>query len=415
MLVPSAIGHAIKRGPAMLGMTNDYKEWHATGVADEVGVGFLPVMAMSGLLQMVGLGEGKRAESRFETATRIALDAVSEVSAPLSGFLSSTHGQRMARNLFWDGRSLHEIIHSLPASRLAGGLGDVVGQTAMGLGVSMRPVPRGETGRAGGGFMEWLGLHVPYQRGTEDAEEVGVQIRRRNVRLAVQNLFSSAYKEAQSTYTPLPAIYARMFDLSKDIQFDAMGNAIDVREQPETELGQFIRAQSDTRDGRAQYLDTTLRALDLHRQSIEAMISGPEGLASRIDVDPAVHDRIVRAVWNHAESPASMIDFLHEAAVRQPAWAKGHDALWYRLYFNAGLNRATIEPDSSASNKLLALSKWVREHGADAHPMYDVREGLRVLGGRMIDIMPGQFVESLPRVPGRGDRAPLVLPHLLGQ
>lgn len=415
MLVPSGLAHAAARGPAMLAGTNDYKEWHATGIADEIGIGFLPVMATAGLLNAIGLAEGKRAESRWETATRVTLDAVSEVSAPLSGFLSSTHGQRMARNLFWDGRSLHEIIHSLPASRLAGGTGDVVGQTLMGLAAPMRPVPRGETRRPGGGFMEWLGLHVPYQRGSEDAEEVGVQIRRRNVRVAVQNLFSQAYKEAQSSYTPLPAIYARMFDLSKDIVFDPLGNAVDVREAPETELGQFIRAQSKTREGRAEYLDSTLRSLHLHRQSIESLISGPEGLASRIDVDPAVHDRIVRAVWNHAESPASLVDFLHEAAVRQPGWAKGHDALWYRMFFNAGLNRAQIDPESPAYAKLTALAKWVREHSTDAHPMYDVREGLRVLGGRMIDVMPGDFVEALPRVPGRGDRRPLVLPHLLGQ
>lgn len=403
--VPVAMSQGFSRlGAAVVG-SNDYKQFSSATAAEELGLAFVPSMIAAGAYRAFGLAKGRTGESRWETATEMVLDGLAEMSAPMGGgLLTSSHGQRLTRNVLWDGRSLHEIIDGLPGSGYAPTPAGGAAHALAGMLLPLRQLPSGRGGSRDATLLGALGLDDPYLRRGEDAESVDAQLRQRSVRETLQNLYSQAYKEHRATGIPLAAIHQRMFDLTPDAVLDGAGNMIDVAENPSSELGRYVRSRGGDAE-RQLYLRSVVNGLRLHRNDLEMHLTGAGGLAYRTDVAPEVHDRIVRAVWNRQGTPARMVDFLYGAVFKgsNRGWSSKYDGLWYRMYFNEGLHRHTAATSDSASAvKLERLRKWVAERKAGMSIDYapetytqSVVEGVR---GRTVDVAPARYIQSLPSV-----------------
>jgi hypothetical protein len=378
--------------------------------ASRLGVAFLPTVIASNIARGFELAHGVEGKSDLANTVAALQEWTQSYASPLGGFLPpvfSREVQDAVSVLSWNGRSLADVIDNLPARRLPAGLGAQAAQIAARTTLPMRRVPSTSTmPREGGGLLEgaleFFGAQTrpaPPGKGPERAASLRASLGKK----AILNLASQAFRRAYDTGLPVSPLYEQAFGLDRDIVWKD-GEASDVVESPQTEIGRFIRQSAATPEGRAEWIATIAEQLRSHRDELVAAVDGPQGLAHLTGVTPAIHDRSLEAVWDGAENPGRMLDFFfrvtHDQKLRR-TWAADGDGVWYRLWHDLGMAYRIRSRSGANLSRLKAVERWMSHRSFDLEPEYNLRgpvtpkELIEAAGARAVDVFPSQYRETL--------------------
>jgi hypothetical protein len=380
----------------------DAKPFNADKLSD-YGVGFVPIMVVAGLSRMYEAARGVKGKKRATSAATMVSDLMEEFSAPLGGGVFpaiASRQHRIAREAFaWDGRSLADVLEGMPPSLYRPDLAEALSTVGARSLLPVRRLPRTSAEpremNAADKLFSLLGWR---QRSELPGSEYDQAAARRMIAIktAAKNLFSRAYREYIDTKVPIDAIYSRSFNLEPDLVIDpTSGLATRISDSPISDFGKFLRAQSDNPEEQALWVRDALRAINERMPFVVSLVSSPDGLVYRRDVDPALHDRIVEAAWDAQYNREKLMRYLWRLMQNEPE----HEGALARLWVAWGF--PSMKVSGGSLDVWDKAQRWVAERWTDAPAMYDVSDiDIReVLGPPVYDVAPVESVLSLERRP----------------
>lgn len=389
---------------------------HSAGI-EEVGAGFMPVMAVAAAVRMYELASGVKGESRWVTFGKIVEDVLAETNAPLGGgalsALASREGQQFVRGAVAGGASLSDTWNNVPSAKIdPTGLEHIESAAARGifplLSVGTSSAEGYDT-HLGKRALQFIGLDARSGRPDLDADHEA-DIRRKSIETAVLNLLDRSYKEYLDTGAPIELIHRRLFSYEGDLITNTSGASKSVIDNPRSELGRFIRKNGGAdHDDRRLWLKAVEQQLEAHAPDMKRLLLGSGGITYRRDVDPAVFRRMLRATWRNVEEPGKLLNFLHAEAFDRKSM---HDGVIHRLWFELGVNsmKGKVRDDGDL-DRWLQMETWVKQRSSGVSPEYDVREEV---GPQIYDVMPRRALKSLPKKPTTPGISRTLFPDLTG-
>ena len=376
------------------------------------GFGLMASSVTAGVLNLMRLYNGEEGKTRANILAEISSDLAAQFTAPMGGssFLpaaASKEYQVLYGETAWDGRSFGEWTAGLPRARQESTLGEALALVAA---RSTLPVVRVNSMSRAPRLTSQSGR--PAQ--SQIPEVAAAEQRNSEIRSSIAGLFGRAYRESLDDPTvPHAARVSSLLDLSGDL-VATPGGGYDVLAQPRSELGRWLRARGASASERWPWVRDTLDALDTNRRDLDRLISGPDGLVYRRDVDPALHDRMVRAVMRKSDNPMAMMRFIHQQ-LREDDGRKG--PLLARLWATTGAayERPTRPEDIDmwdwANKRVQEISRGSTVD-IDTSGMPTDAELRSIVGSGVYDVSPEAVIRSRPRKSAGELRAKNPFPNL---
>ncbi len=402
----------------IVSLTNNVGDTLLGGERDDttrLNAGFIPHAAAASAVDMarllrVAMGSGERGKSGSVVVGEVLSDISAELSSPMGGgmfgVLASREGQSALRTVIWDGASVGEIIDGIPSSSKPSDFGEMLSTLAArtvlpARRVSNRPVT---SPKSDWSFSETLGVR-DYEAQQSDPERAAFDRRSTQIRATAMNLLSQAYKQSLDERTrPYAALVANALDMRGDIVRNDDGT-LDVVAEPRSEFGRWLRSRGSSAEERRPWVQETVDALKERRQRIGQLLGNEYGsdlgLAYRKDVDPALHDRLVRAAWDDAEGRNHLMRYL---------WSQMQDGnndpgVLARIWVTTGMDRMGPRMQRDEREVWLKASAFVKDQlrgaSVDLSPLSPA-EFRKALGGAVYDVSPVRAVQNLP-VKGIGE------------
>jgi hypothetical protein len=362
------------------------------------GFGMFSMAATATFLDAMKLLQGEKGKSKAQVIAEVAQGVAAEMSAPLGG--TSVFGPGFSREMkvaleesAFGSRTFSEMLAGLPSSRMKPTFAEMASAITS---RTLLPTSRvSSASRApktdGVGRVPLLGN--PIYPASESGEEARADIRNRQIEQTILNLLSRTYKESLDMATlPYASRLDAYLNLSRDVIEDANGH-LDIRQNPSTELGKWLASKGDTPEMRKLWVAETVNALQSRREVLDTLLSSETGLIYRKDVDPALHDRIVRAAWRGAGDNVQLMRFLYE----QMKNTSGNEGILARIWISSGI--PNMKSAKGADLEALRLGNaWVAERTNGASVDLDVsfEDQTKVFGPAMYDMAPSTAVQSLP-------------------
>ena len=361
------------------------------------GFGLMASSVTAGVVNLMRLYNGEEGKTRANILAEIASDLSAQLTAPMGGstFLPAAFSkeyQVLYGETAWDGRSFGEWTAGLPRARQESTLGEALALVAA---RSTLPVVRVNSMSRAPRLTSQSGR--PPQ--SQIPEVAAAEQRNSEIRSSIAGLFGRAYRESLDDPTvPHAARVSSLLDLSGDL-VATPGGGYDVLAQPRSELGRWLRARGASASERWPWVRDTLDALEASRSELDRVISGPDGLVYRRDVDPALHDRMVRAVMRKSDNPTAMMRFIHQQ-LREDDGRKA--PLLARLWVTTGAayERPTRPEDLDmwdwANKRVQEISRG-SAIDLDTSGMPTDAELRSIVGSGVYDVSPEAVVRSRPR------------------
>ena len=384
------------------------------------GFGLLSHAATASVVNMIKAIYGESGKTRWQEMAEIAAEVTAQASSPLGGssMLPPTFSkeyQTMYSEIAWDGRSIGEWAAGLPTPRQKSTFGEMVSmvgtRTALPMtrvsSASRLPQLEGATSQ-GSRLLKSLGVE-PFTTSPSGDLNAEAAIRDREIRTAVLNLIGRAYRESLDNPTvPHAARINSMINLGLDLRSLGYDSAtgveiIDVSDAPQTEIGRWLYSKAKDPAERRRWVRDANDAIRSRLDGLNTMLSSSDGLVYRRDVDPALHDRMVRAMWRSSDSPLLMMRFLHQQLKEDDG---SRTPLLSRIWVKSGLHRLlrdgklTAKADVDAWEDAMKVVNSTTSGSLDDFdsnsPVVTPQEYREVYGPAVYDVAPMSVVTGRP-------------------
>lgn len=366
------------------------------GAATDYGVGFLTVATMSAMSDALNLMRGVKGRTRAELMVEVANNFAQEWTAPLGGgqfpVIFTREMQGIAGAFAWDGRSPEQVLMNIPAPNVESELGGLLSMALARTVVPMQRVGSGPAQRPpegiGAGMARLLGIDLRTPE-AGNAEDRAFDVRRSRIRDATLAFMGRAYREHLDLKTvPYDRSWSRYFAIDRDLRY--VDGELDVVDSPTTEMGKWLRSTGGSADERRPWVREAVLSMREQGDRMLRLVTGGDGLVYRRDVDPSLHDRIVRAAYDQRDDPAKLLRFIHGELRRTPETAGALARVWR----DSGLARAKSRMRGADLEIWTKTMEQLRDiQGAEAMP--DVDWG-SMLGPRLYDVAPVEAVKTIP-------------------
>lgn len=358
--------------------------------ANNIGIGFLALTAFDTLSSTVGAVQGKKGETRSETWMKYMLDLMAAWSAPGGGgptAFASREGQEAVRIFQWGGRSWDQIIDGIPDPRVENepitrqlavlGVRNLIPvRRTPGYAATKRPLNKAEA------FFAANNVRIPEAISGDAMKDLETRVTR-TLKKAMVKWWADVYQEQRSLAAPPEAIALSYFGLEAELEPGPDGGW-KLKDKPKSALGRAIAGQPESEQ--PMWIDASLAYLHNTSREVERVLLP---MMRRRDADPAIVERVARAVWESVEDPGKVLDLVYER--RGDTENLG---IWYQLWRDAGLG--TAQYDSPGSRQRQAALRKLFTSADQAALMGPSSPA--VLGGELPDIAPRAYVEALPVV-----------------
>ena len=401
------VGRVNDISAAMQGNAYDWANDFLMAQSDgRLGFGMFSMAATAGVVDALKLWRGEEGKSRGQVMAEVALGVAQEFSAPLGGTGMFGPGfsremMSLAENTAFGQRSFGEWAAGLPTKRTPSTFAEMLQAQAAKSLMPMRKIPTASQSPASEQRRKQSLTGDSYYAGPESSieEEAAAKVRDRQIEQTCLNLLSRAYKETLDQATIPHAMRVEAYlNLNYDLRMTPDGY-YDVVDRPLTEIGKWLKSKGDSPHERQLWVDGTMTALK-RRASIDSLLSGADGLVYRKDVDPALHDRIVRAAWRSPETKTELLRLLWD----QMKNTKGNEGVLSRMWIASGL--ADMKPSGGDLDIWRRSREFVNEHSNGTYADMDMshEERAQIMGSAVYDVSPTTAVQSLP-MKGAGAQA----------
>lgn len=386
-----------------LDAANDFLMSQSDG---RIGFGMFSMAATAAVVDALKLWSGEEGKSRGQVMAEVALGVAQEFSAPLGGTALFGPGfsremMGLAENTALGQRSFGEWASGLPSKRIPSTFGEMLqAQSAKTL-LPMRRIPTGSQSPEALERRKQSLTGDSYYAGPESSNEydAAAKVRDRQIEQTCLNLLSRAYKETLDQATiPHSMRVDAYLNINRDLTQTREGEW-DVVTSPLTELGKWLRSKGESDYDRRLWVADTVAALK-RRASIDPLLSGADGLVYRKDIDPALHDRIVRAAWRGPENKSQLLRLLWE----EMKATTGNEGALSRMWIVSGFE--DMKPTGADLDIWKRSRKFVEEHSNGTYADMDMSapERAAIMGSAVYDMSPTTAVEALP-MKGAGAQA----------